>query len=73
MKNVEQIGTNPYIRYFKYVGSTAGYTSGFQTNYASSTAEIKQVELNFIAKRSSTTVATATDKVLSARFILRNR
>lgn len=65
---------NPYFRYFKYIGATTGYTSGYQGNYASYTDEVKQIELNFIAQRNaSTTVATATDKVLSARFILRNK
>jgi type II secretory pathway pseudopilin PulG len=70
--NIMPIGTTPYIRYFRYVSS--GYVTGFTSNFATSSSEIKQIELNFIAQRSaSTTVATATDKVLSARFILRNK
>jgi Tfp pilus assembly protein PilW len=70
---VEHINSNPYLRYFKYVGATTGYSSGYGTNYAASTTEVKQVELNFIARRTTTTVSSATDKVLSARFILRNK
>ncbi len=72
--NVTHIDTsNPYLRYFKYIGSSSGYSSSYTTNYANTTTEIKQVELNFIAQRTNITVATATDKVLSARFILRNK
>ncbi|WP_158277599.1 prepilin-type N-terminal cleavage/methylation domain-containing protein [Opitutus sp. ER46] len=71
VKNVHQVGTTEYIRYFRYVGS--GYQTGFTTNAATNNAEIKQVELTFVAQRSARTVATATDKVLSARFILRNK
>lgn len=69
--NVKQIGTQDYIRYFRY--DNTGYQDGSAGQTATSTTEIKQIELNFIAQRSSTTVATATDKVLSARFILRNK
>ena len=70
--NIHPITSTPYIRYFRYVSS--GYQSGFTSNFASSASEIKQIELNFVAKRAATkTVATATDKVLSARFILRNK
>lgn len=68
---VQQIGTQPYIRYFRY--DNTGYQNGYDSNLATSKTEIKQIELNFIAQRTSTTVATATDKVLSARFILRNK
>jgi hypothetical protein len=34
--------------------------------------EVKQIEVNLVAHRTNVTVATATNKVLSARFILRN-
>lgn len=69
--NVLQIGTTDYIRYFRYV--TTGYSDGYQANLATTGTEIKQIELNFIAQRTRATLATATDKVLSARFILRNK
>jgi Tfp pilus assembly protein PilW len=72
MTGVEQIsGVNPF-NYYRYV-TTGGYVDGFRTNTASSATEIKQIEINFVAKRTNTTVATATNKVLSARFILRNK
>lgn len=71
--NVQQINTStPYIRYFKYVTS-GGYTNGFTSNLAANSTEIKQVELNFIAQRKQSGAGIATDKVLSARFILRNK
>jgi Tfp pilus assembly protein PilW len=69
--NVKQITGQDYIRFFRY--DNVGYQGNYTTNFATSTDEIKQVELNFVAQRTSTTVATATDKVLSARFILRNK
>ncbi|HTJ79574.1 MAG TPA: prepilin-type N-terminal cleavage/methylation domain-containing protein [Rariglobus sp.] len=62
--------TNPF-NYYRYV--TTGYASGFTSNTASNTTEIKQIEINFILKSTSTTVTSATNKVLSARFILRNK
>lgn len=71
VSNVKQIGSTDFIRYFKYDNS--GYQNGSQSNYATKVAEIKQIELNFIAQRSNNTVATSTDKVMSARFILRNK
>ncbi len=70
--NVAQIsGVNPF-NYYRYV-TAGGYRNGFTTNTASNVSEIKQIELNFVAQRTSKTVVTASDKVLSARFILRNK
>lgn len=43
------------------------------TGIASNPAETKQIQLSLTASRASTTVVTATDVVLSARFILRNK
>ena len=72
MSGVQQIsGINPF-NYYRYV-TTGGYVDGFRNNTAANQAEIKQIEINFVAKRTNTTVATATNKVLSARFILRNK
>jgi hypothetical protein len=72
ISNVRQIsGTNPF-NYYRYVTS-GGYQTGYTTNTAANTTEIKQIEINFVAQRASTTVVTATDKVMSARFIVRNK
>jgi Tfp pilus assembly protein PilW len=69
---VQQIsGVNPF-NYYRYV-TTGGYVDGFNTNTATNAAEIKQIEINFVALRTNVTVAAATNKVLSARFILRNK
>jgi hypothetical protein len=71
VNNVQQItGVNPF-NYYRYV--TTGYQSGFGSNTAGNVVEIKQIEVNFLAKRTSSTVASASNKVLSARFILRNK
>jgi Tfp pilus assembly protein PilW len=68
---VQQItGVNPF-NYYRYV--TTGYASGFSSNTASNTTEIKQIEISFLLQLTSTTAATASNKVLSARFILRNK
>jgi Tfp pilus assembly protein PilW len=72
ISNVLQItGVNPF-NYYRFVTS-GGYQTGFTTNTAANTTEIKQIELNFVAQRKNNTVAAATDKVLSARYILRNK
>ena len=78
---VEQMGSTPFINYYKYAtaGSNPPSGSGYQdligTNYASTSnaAEIKQIEFSFTIKRTNVTVATASNKVISARFILRNK
>lgn len=71
LTGVQQIsGSNPF-NYYRYV--TTGYASGFTSNTASNVTEIKQIEINFILNLTSTTVAAATNRVLSARFILRNK
>jgi type II secretory pathway pseudopilin PulG len=72
VSGVQQIpGTNPF-NYYRYV-TTGGYADGFSANTAANATEIKQIEINFVAQRTNVTVATATNKVLSARFILRNK
>lgn len=43
------------------------------TGVAINAPETKQIQLSLTASRTSTTVVTATDVVLSARFILRNK
>jgi hypothetical protein len=72
INNVQQIsGVNPF-NYYRFV-TGGGYQNGFTSNTAGNVTEIKQIEINFVALRSSVTVASATNKVLSARFILRNK
>jgi prepilin-type N-terminal cleavage/methylation domain-containing protein len=72
ISNVRQLsGTNPF-NYYRYV-TGGGYATGYTTNTAANATEIKQIEINFVAQRSNTTVVTATDKVMSARFIVRNK
>jgi prepilin-type N-terminal cleavage/methylation domain-containing protein len=46
---------------------------GTTTTLASANLNTKQLQISLEAARSSTTVATATNTVLSARFILRNK
>jgi prepilin-type N-terminal cleavage/methylation domain-containing protein len=76
---VEQIPGTAFLNYYKFVRPTTypnvgeGYFTGFGNNTASSVREIKQIEVSFLLKRQNVTVATATNKVLSARFILRNK
>jgi type II secretory pathway pseudopilin PulG len=77
---VQQLpGTTSFLSYYRYVKPTTytnvgeGYFTGFGTNTATSAREIKQVEVSFLLQRKEITVATATNKVLSARFILRNK
>jgi Tfp pilus assembly protein PilW len=72
-------GTEPFLRYYKYVNTppTAlpgyGYTDGVGTNTAASVREIKQIEVSLLLQRKDVTVVAANNKVLSARFILRNK
>ena len=78
---VEQIGSTPFIEYYKYVtaGTNPPTGSGYQdligTNFAGSSnpTEIKQIEFSFLIKRTNVTVTSASNKVISARFILRNK
>ena len=65
-------GTNVF-NYYRY-NTAAGYVDGFNSaNVAATTLEIKQLTVDFILARSKSTVAQATNKILSARFILRNK
>jgi prepilin-type N-terminal cleavage/methylation domain-containing protein len=78
LTGVQQISGTPFLNYFRYVRPTSyplgqGYFDGFTTNTASNAREIKQVEVSFLLRQQSVTVAAATNKVLSARFILRNK
>jgi Tfp pilus assembly protein PilW len=60
-------GTTTYLNYYRY------YTDGSTDNNVLNTREIKQIEVSFQLQRQDTTVTAATNKVLSARFILRNK
>ena len=72
-------GTSAFLNYYRYVKPTSysnvgeGYFTGFTANTAASAREIKQIEVSFVLQRKDQTVAAATNKVLSARFILRNK
>ena len=50
-----------------------GFKIGGGTTTATNALDTKQIQLNLTATRTSNTVVTATDLVLSARFILRNK
>lgn len=71
MKNVQQIGTTNFFCYYRYVNTN--YVTGFVANTASSYREVQQIEVSFLVDRQTTSVPTASNKVLSARFILRNK
>jgi len=78
LSGVQQIPGTPLFAYYRYVKPTSypmgqGYIDGFTTNTATSSREIKQIEVSFLLRKKSATVAAATNKVLSARFILRNK
>jgi hypothetical protein len=71
-------GMTSFLNYFRYVRQTTcplgqGYLDGFTSNTAANALEIKQIEVSFLLKRKAVTVVAATNKVLSARFILRNK
>ena len=70
---VHEISGTDVFNYYRY-NTAAGYVDGFnEANRADTTGEIKQITVDFLLSRSKATVATATNKVLSARFILRNK
>jgi prepilin-type N-terminal cleavage/methylation domain-containing protein len=71
-------GSTAFLNYYRYVSQTSyplgqGYFDGFTTNTATNVRELKQIEVSFVLQRTSQTVTAATNKVLSARFILRNK
>jgi prepilin-type N-terminal cleavage/methylation domain-containing protein len=76
---IEQVSGVPFFNYYKYVNAGTvpipgqGYDDAASTNYAGSLKEIRQIEVSFSIRRQNVTVASATNKVLSARFILRNK
>ncbi len=75
---VQQIPGQDQFKYYRYVSgnyvdTTTDPPSNQITVPGGNPVEVKQIEINFIAQRTTVTVATATNKVLSARFILRNK
>ena len=71
-------GRTSFLEYFRYVRQTTyplgqGYVDGFSTNTAANKLEIKQIEVSFLIRKRDITLVAATNKVLSARFILRNK
>ena len=79
IRGVELVpGMTSFLNYFRYVRQTTyppgqGYLDGFTSNTAANTLEIKQIEVSFLLRKRDVTVVAATNKVLSARFILRNK
>lgn len=78
LTGVQQISGTPLLNYYRYVKPTSypvgqGYIDGFSNNTATASREIKQIEVSFLLQKQNVTVAAATNKVLSARFILRNK
>lgn len=77
VRNVELIaGNNVFNYYHRYATashSSTGYVNGYENNLATSATDINQIEVKFLLKETTQTVADATNKVLSARFILRNK
>lgn len=71
---IRRVGPNPgavlirNVNRFKFNAYKVG-----STGVAINAPETKQIQLSLTASRTSTTVVTATDVVLSARFILRNK
>ncbi len=63
------------LRYYRYVVASYDYANTNSNLIAmpGNPIEVKQIEITFIARRTSTTVASATNKVISGRFILRNK
>jgi hypothetical protein len=70
IRGVQAFPSVPQFNYYRYVNQT--YEDGYVYNTTNNAVEVKQIEISFIASRSSPTVKTATNKVISARFILRN-
>jgi len=73
--------TDDPFQYYRFNNTTyptpgQGYVNGYSSNtvaIGSPTSAIQQIEVKFIVKRQSATVTGATNKVLSARFVIRNK
>ncbi len=67
------------LRYYRYIVASYDYSNtnpnliDMHGAVAGNPVEVKQIEITFIARRTTTTVATASNKVISGRFILRNK
>jgi len=79
MFNVSKLSsTTDYFRFFKHLTASSSYYASIAVSpandqQAASYRDTKQIEVNFVAQKTSRTVTTASNKVLSARFILRNK
>ena len=71
-KGINQIPGVNLLNYYRYV-TGGGYATGFTSNIATNLVELKQIEISFLLKLQSRTVVTASNKVFSARFTLRNK
>jgi type II secretory pathway pseudopilin PulG len=73
ISGVHEISSGAGIfNYYRYVNNT-NYQNQYTYNTTTNPVEVKQIEISFIAQRTNVTVGTVTNKVLSARFILRNK
>jgi prepilin-type N-terminal cleavage/methylation domain-containing protein len=78
LRNVQPITGSSIFFYFRRPNSTAidDYEDGFMNNALTTgnrTSGVEQIEVKFLLNRQSTTVVAATNKVLSAQFVLRNK
>jgi Tfp pilus assembly protein PilW len=69
-------GSSVFFKYYRFLNPEnfdlgKGYL--YNSAIARTFSEIRQIEINFLLQRKDMTVASATNKVLSARFILRNK
>jgi Tfp pilus assembly protein PilW len=69
-------GSTAFFKYYRLLNPEnfemgKGYL--FNSAVATIPREARQIEISFVLQRKSVTVATASNKVLSARFILRNK
>jgi hypothetical protein len=68
---VVEIPGTPFFNFYRRIRT--GYVDGYSANHVLNSREIKQLEVSFSLQRKNVTVQEATNKVLSARFILRNK
>jgi type II secretory pathway pseudopilin PulG len=69
--DIVAIPGTPVFTYYRRIRT--GYVDGYTTNDVLNATEIKQLEVSFSLQKKNVTVTTASNKVLSARFILRNK
>lgn len=78
VRDVEPISGSSVFFYYRYVNSNYlnSYTDGYQNNAVTSPTPIsavQQMEVKFLLKKQWATEKDATNRVLSAQFVLRNK